>query len=291
MNPWHHLKTVGHILFDAGKRWVDDNAMRLSAAMAMYTVLAIAPLLVITIKVLGLIYGESVATGQVDQQVKDLVGPQGADAVHAMLDGAYKKPSSWLFTVISIGVLLFSASGVFNELRDSLNYVWKIKPGPEAGFIAGIRNRFQSVGMVFVIGLLLLFSQIVSTTIAIVGDRIIKEFSWLAYLIDVSLSIVIMTVLFTAIFRFLPDARIAWRDASLGALVTAVLFKLGQYLQALYFTYGASSSAAGLAGSFMVMLLWIYYSCWIFFYGAELTQVYAAWRGKPIVTDGNPAPV
>jgi len=283
------MRTFAKLLFEAAKRWRADNAMRLSASMALYTVLSLAPLLVITIKIMSALLGEEAATGEVNNQVTELLGKKGAEAVSEMVAESYKSSSGWTVAVVSMVVLLFSASAVFNELRDSLNTLWGIKPHPDAGWLAGIRNRFQSIGMVFVIGFLLLVSQGISIALSAAGDKILGGSSWLAILSDILLSLLVITALFTAIFRFLPDARIAWQDALMGGLVTAVLFKIGQYLQALYFTFGATGSAAGLAGSFMVVLLWIYYSCWIFFYGAEFTLVYAAWRGKPIRAEGRSA--
>jgi membrane protein len=277
---------LASLLWRAATQWQRDSAMRLSAAVAMYTILSLSPLLVITIKLLAVAYGERAATTQVEDQVEALLGPKGASAVEGMIRDASQPGSGILATAISLGILLFTASGVFVELRDSLNHVWGVAPKEGRGWWTAITDRFQAMGLVFAVGFLLLVSQFVATALT-AATKLFGEVGWMAIGVDLVVSTLVTAALFAILFKFLPDARIAWRDVALGAFVTAVLFKIGQYAQSLYFTNFSTESAYGAAGSFVVVLLWVYYSCWIFFYGAELTQLYATHFGHPIEPAAN----
>lgn len=279
---WDYLKDAGLSLYRAGADWMEDNAMRLSAAVAMYTILSLSPLLVITIKVLALAFGQEAASRQVQRQVEAFLGPTGGAAVEGMISETVQPGAGVLATAISLGVLLFTASGVFVEVRDSLNSLWGIAPKAGRGWWAAIRDRFQTIGMVFVIGFLLLVSQAVTTALTVLSEYVVGGPGWAAVGIDLIVSTLIVVLLFGMIFRLLPDAELRWPDVLFGAVVTAVLFKVGQYLLALYFTYGSTASVYGAAGSFVVVLLWIYYSCWILFYGAELIQVRLRLQGRSI---------
>jgi membrane protein len=289
---WGRVVKVGRALSRAAADWKDDNAMRLSAAVAMYTILSLSPLLVVTIKVLALVFGEQGASQQVQRQVESFLGPTGSDAVRGMIAETVRPGSGILATSLSLVLLLFTASGVFAELRDSLNAVWGLVPRPGRGWWAAVRDRFQSIGMVFVVGFLLLVSQAVTTALTVLSEYVGGGPGWAAIGIDLVVSTLIVALLFALIFRFMPDARLAWQDVLFGAVVTALLFKVGQYLLALYFTYGSTKSVYGAAGSFVVVLLWVYYSCWILFYGAELIQVHLRSQGRRVEPgdDARPAP-
>jgi membrane protein len=266
----------------AAEQWDADNVMRLSAAVSMYTILSLSPLLVITIKLAAVALGEERAGAIVRRQVAGQLGPEGAKAVEAMVVNATQSGGGTVAALISLGVLLFTASGVFVELRDSLNHIWGVAPRQGRGWWAAVRDRFETMGMVFVAGFLLLVSQVVATALTVLSEYVVGTPGWLAVAVDLVASTLVTGVLFAVLFRVLPDARISWEDVGLGAAVTAVLFKAGQYLQALYFTYVSTGSAYGAAGTFVVVLLWVYYSCWIFFFGAELTVVYATRHGDTI---------
>jgi membrane protein len=261
-------------------KWNQDKAMKLSAALSLYAALSLAPILVISLKALTAIFDEKVAQNQVAHQMSGLIGYAGAAAINDMLKEAAKPNSGIVATIVSVVILLFTASGVFAELQDSLNTVWNVKAREDVSWSEMIKNRFLSIAMVFVIFFLLLISMFVSTVLTALTRRWADETTLLAFVTDFFLSVLVVTVLITMLFRFLPDVRIDWRDVFLGALVTAVLFKLGQYLLALYFKYGSSTSAYGAAGSFVAVLLWVYYSGWILFFGAEFTSVYAKSRGR-----------
>lgn len=278
----HYLREAGLALYRAGVRWANDNAMRLAAAVAMYTILSLSPLLVITIKVLAVALKEDVAARQVQRQAEQFLGPTGAEAVRGMITETAKPGAGVLATVLSVVMLLFTASGVFTELRDSLNAIWGLAPRKGRGWLAAVRERFTSIGMVFVIGFLLLVSQALTTALTVLSEYVVGGPGWTAVVIDLVVSTFVVAALFAMIFRLLPDAKLSWRDALFGSVVTAVLFKVGQYLLALYFTYGTTKSAYGAAGSFVVVMLWVYYSCWILFYGAELIQVRLEAQGRKV---------
>lgn len=284
---WGDLRGAAETLYAAARAWIDDSAMRLSAAVAMYTVLSLSPLLVITIKVLAVVLGDEVASGQVRRQVEGFLGPTGAVAVEGMIVETVKPGAGLVATAISVGVLLFTASGVFVEVRDSLNAVWGIAPRSGRGWWAAVRDRFQAFGMVFAIGFLLLVSQVVTTALTVLNEHLLGGTGWAAAAIDLVTSTLLVALLFGLIFRILPDVELSWRDVLFGAVVTAFLFKLGQYVLALYFKYGSTASVYGAAGSFVVVLLWVYYSCWILFYGAELIQVRLRRQGREVTpSDG-----
>ena len=273
---------AGQLLYQAGVAWSKDNAMRLSAAVAMYTILSLSPLLVITIKVLAIAFGDEVASGYVTRQVEQFLGPTGAQSVNGMITETVKPGAGVLAAAISFGILLFTASGVFNEVRASLNQIWEIQPPPKSPWWQAIRERFLSIGMVFVVGFLLLVSLAITTILTVASEYIVGGPGWVATVIDFIVSTLVVAVLFAFIFRFLPDVRLPWSDVLFGSAVTALLFKVGQFLLALYFTYGTTASAYGAAGSFVVVMLWVYYSCWILFFGAELIQVRLQRQGRPI---------
>jgi membrane protein len=281
--PARRLRDFWRVIYQAGVMWDKDNAMRLSAAVAMYTLLALAPLLVMAIKVVGLILSEKAAGREVNRQVEGFFGPRAAAAVEDMVIAAAKSESGTVPTLISLGILLFTASGVFVELRGALNAIWGIDPKVRRGLVGLIRERLLSFGMVLGVGFLLIVSQIVTTTLTSLSEYAFEGTKWATVVSDLVASTLVITLLFAVLFRFLPDARVGWRYLTAGAFVTAVLFKIGQYLQALYFAHVATQSVYGAAGSFVVVMLWVYYSSWILLYGAELIKAYAHLHGLDIL--------
>jgi membrane protein len=239
---------------------------------------------VITIKLLTAVFHEQpdLATQHVERQIEYLAGPTTAKAISAMVADATRPGSGVLATAISTVVLLFTASGVFAELQDALNTVWSVRaqPSQKWQWWQMVRNRLLSMGMIFVIAFLLLVSQFITTALAFLTERATGEEGSFAYFVDFTASTIVITLLFACIFRFLPDVKMTWQDVLIGALLTAVLFKLGQYVLSLYFRFAATASAYGAAGSFVAVLLWVYYSCWILFFGAEFTKVFARHRGR-----------
>jgi membrane protein len=280
------VREVWTIVREAVSEWTDDNATRLSAALAFYTILSIAPLLVIVTAVVAFASDDQVAKDQLEQQMRGLAGDAGAEVLKTTAESANKKPKTGtLATVIGVVTLLFGASGVFGELQGSLNAVWDVKPKAGRGIWGTIRTRFLSFGMVLVIGFLLLVSLAVTTALNSTGDYLREQVPGLPVLMHVlnfAISFLVVAVLFALIFKFLPDAKIAWRDVWFGALVTAGLFTLGKYLIGLYLGIAAPGSAFGAAGSVVAFVIWVYYSGLIVFFGAELTQVTAKHAGRQI---------
>jgi membrane protein len=272
------------ILKETASDWMQDNAMRLSAALSLYTILSLAPLLVISLKIISVVWrNKESAQTTFMHQITLLMGSNAAGAIQAMLENGGKHGQGVIAAAISLVVLLFSASGVFGELQDSMNTIWGVKLKPNQGIWGFLRNRFLSMGMVLGIAFLLLVSMFVSTMMAAIADYVAGDTKWFAFTLDMLISFGMVTVLFAAIFKFLPDVKIAWRDVWLGAVLTAALFIVGKYCLALYFKYATPTSAFGAAGSLAAVLLWVYYSAFILFFGAEFTKVWSLHHGNRLV--------
>lgn len=286
-------KDIVGLLKDTFSEWQEDKASRLAAALAYYTVFSLAPLVIIAIAIAALVFGQEAAQGRIDEQIEGLLGSQGADAVQDMIKNSRKAEQGTIATLISVGILLFGASGVFGQLQDSLNTIWEVAPKPGRGIKGFIKDRFLSFSMVLGIGFLLLVSLILSAGLAGVGNYFGHLMPGLPFLqaLNFLLSFGIVTVLFALMFRVLPDAKIAWGDVWIGAAITSLLFTLGKYLLGLYLGNGSVGSTYGAAGSFVVLLLWVNYSAQILFFGAEFTQVYANKYGSRIVPAKNAVPV
>ena len=264
---------------------MDHKALRLSAALAYYAVFSIAPLLVITLGVAGVIWGHEAAQGQLYDQMQSYVGTQAAEAIKAMVESASGQSKGKIATVVGFVILLFGASGVFGELKDALNTIWGVKPKPGIGMRGLIRDKLLNFGMVLVIGFLLLVSLVVSATVAALShdlEYILPMPPWAWVCISSLLSFGTVAVLFAMIFKILPDAKIRWGDVVVGATITAFLFELGKTGLGWYLGRESTSHAYGAAGSVVLLLLWIYYASCILFFGAEFTQVYSQARGHKI---------
>ena len=281
-----------NLLRDTVREWREDGANRLAAALAYYTTFSLAPLLVLIIAIAGLVGGREAAQTQTMAQVQDLLGLEGREFVQGMIESASKPTTGLAATIIGTVTLLFGALGVFGELQNSLNTVWEVKPKPARGFVDGVKRfilkRLLSFTMVLGIGFLLLASLIVSAAVSAMGEYIgnrwpLADF-WLQ-LINFVISFIVVTVLFAMIFKFLPEIKIAWKDVWLGAAVTSILFSLGKFLIGLYLGRSQVGNTFGAAGSLAILLIWVYYSAQILFFGAEFTQVYASRYGSRIVPD------
>jgi len=276
------------------REWQEDNAPRLAAALAYYTTFSLAPLLILIIAIAGLIGGREAAQNQTMAQVQDLLGSQGRAFVQGMIESASQPSTGIAATVIGAVTLLLGALGVFDELQNSLNTIWDVKPKPAQGFLDGVKRfilgRLLSFTMVLGIGFLLLASLVISAALSALGQYISNTWPfvdlWLQ-LINFVISFVVIMILFAMIFKFLPEAYIAWKDVWLGAAVTSALFTLGKFLIGLYLGRSRVGSIFGAAGSLAILLIWIYYSAQILFFGAEFTQVYANLFGSKIVPDAD----
>jgi membrane protein len=246
-------------------------------------VLSIAPLLVVSIGMAGMIFGHEAARDQIAHQVHMLVGPAGGSAVLALLENAAKPAASFAATVVGFLTLLFGASGVFGELRDSLNTVWGKQTTAATGLIGMIKYRFVSFAMVLGIGFLLLVSLVLSAAISAIGKffqshlpvpEAVLQFG------SIIISFVAVTILFALLYKVVPDVHIEWQDVAIGAAVTSLLFSIGKFLIGLYLGKASVGSAYGAAGSVVVFIVWVYYSAQIFFLGAQFTRVFAERHGS-----------
>lgn len=266
----------------AGRAWWDDDAPRLGASLAYYTLFAIAPVLLVATAIAGMALGAEAVRGEIVGQLDGLVGREGARAVQSLLEGASQRRSGVLATALGAITFVVAATGAFLELQVALNTIWRVKVKPGVNLTAFLMDRVRSFGLVIAIGFLLLVSLAVTAALAALH-------AWLSQLspgvpmvwtvVSVVVGIVVTTGLFALLFRVLPDVRLRWRDVMTGALVTAVLFTIGQQLIGLYLGQGSLASSYGAAGSMMILLLWVYYSCQILLFGAEFTRVYALSRG------------
>jgi membrane protein len=282
------------LLVQTFEDWQEDKAARLAAALSFYTALSIAPLLVIVIAVTGFALGQEAARGEILGELQSVVGAESARTVNSMIDSANKPHTGIVATIFGLVVLLFGASGVFAELQGALNSIWEVEPKPGRGFWGLVRQRFLSFAMVIVLAFLLLVALVLNSALALLGRWVEGALPggpalWQGVTLAASLGVA--TVTFALVFKFLPDVKIAWRDVWTGAFVTAILFTLGKFLIGLYLGRTATASTYGAAGSVMVLLLWVYYSSQILFFGAELTQVYARMYGSRIVADEHARPI
>ncbi len=275
---WCDIKVLFGQSFE---QWSRHKGSRLGASLAFYTLLSLTPLLLVVVSIGGLLFGEKAAEGQVVWQIRELVGAQGAAAIQSLLHGTHNTTHGVIATLAGLLTLLFGASGVLVELRDALNTIWEVPPSEASGLrsiLQLIKERLFSFALVLAIGFLLLVSLVVSAWIAALGSYAagvlpIPEF--LLQAANAVVSLLVITGLFAAIYKVLPEPRIEWRDVLLGAAVTAVLFTIGKLLIGLYLGKATFASTYGAAASIVVLIVWVYYSGQIFFLGAEFTKIFA----------------
>lgn len=278
-------KLYWNILVKIIDEWSEDRAPKLGAALAYYTIFSLAPLFVIAIAVAGFLFGAEAAQGRIVAEIQSLVGKEGAVLIQDAIKKSSDSESGVLATIISIVSMLVLSSAAFIELQDSLNMIWKVKPKPGRAIKDFIKNRLLSFAMVIGIGFLLLVSLVVSAGISALNDFIGEYFSipgFVLQIINIILSLGVVFILFSAIYKVLPDVEITWKDVRIGAIVTTILFVLGKYLIGLYLGTSTVSSTFGAAGSFAIILIWVYYSAQILFLGAEFTYIYATRFGSGI---------
>lgn len=284
------LKDLWPLLKETASEWSEDGAPRLGAALAYYTVFSLAPLLIIVLFIIGLIWsGESSgAQERILTQVEGLMGPDGAEMIQTMLDSTRPGKGGGIATALGVVAMIFGATGVFAQLQSALNIIWDVVAKPGHGIKGFITTRLLSFGVVLVMGFLLLVSLVLSALLSAL-DTLTSGVSPLTQfffqVLNIIVSVGIITLLFAMIFRYLPDVEIAWRDVWVGAAITAVLFTLGKFGIGLYLGNSGTASTYGAAGSLVVLLLWVYYSAQILFFGAEFTQVYAKHHGSLIRPD------
>jgi membrane protein len=289
------IKAIPSLLKAAAVGWMDANAARVAAALAYYTLLSMAPLVVLCIAIAGFVFGESAARQHLVDQTGALVGPQAGGALTAVVANAHQSQSGGIVSsIISIAVLLFGASAVFGELQEALNTIWGVKPKPGRGILQIVRERLFSFSMVISLAFLLLVSLIVSTVLSTVGTFMSEKLPGgeaLWFILNTVISLGVTAALFATIFKVVPDVEVRWRDVWVGALFTAVLFSLGKLLLAWYLGTSTIASSYGAAGSVVALVVWVYYSAQLVFLGAEFTQAYARKFGGTIEPSKNAVPI
>jgi membrane protein len=292
MNPKHVVSLFEQTVAD----WSEDRVPRLGAALAYYSVFSIAPLLLLVIAVASHVFGEKAAEGAIVSELGETLGTPVAQAIQDMLENARNSGATSLATVLGIIILFLGASGVFGELQDALNTIWKVKPKPGRAWLTVLRERFFSFTMVVGTGFLLLVSLVISAVLAAVGQYLsnaalpggVALWQGVTWLV----SLAFIALVFALIFRVVPDVKLHWSDVWLGAVLTALLFALGKFALSLYLGWSTTTSAYGAAGSLVVLLLWVYYSAQILLFGAEFTRVYTLRYGSHfVVAADNAVPV
>jgi membrane protein len=263
-------------------QWIEDQPFQLGAALSYYTLFSLSPLVIVVIAIAGFVFGREAAEHQIVGTIQGMIGQQSAQAVQGMIQNASSQPKTGILSlVVGLLALIVGAGGVVGQLQTSLNTIWGVTPKSGLGVWGFLRHRFISFAMVLGIGFLLLVSLVISTIVSSLTQIMGPYFGGaeiVAHLFDVSISF----ILITALYKFLPDVRIEWRDVWTGAALTSILFTLGKFLIGLYLGYSGTSSTYGAAGSLITILLWVYYSSLIFFLGAEFTQVYASQYGSGV---------
>src|SRR5688572_18209652 len=288
------LRSAVELFTETLGEWYEDRAPRLGAALAYYMVFALAPGLIFIIGVAALVLGEEQARSQIIAEVRNLVGFNTAEALQATIESIRREGGGLLPTTLGVITLLFGLWGVFGELQDALNTIWGVTAKPGRGVLVIVKERFWSFAMVVGVGFLLLVSLAISAWIAAMGTfvgGVLPVPAWLLEAVNAVFSTVVIALMFAMIFKLLPDVTIAWRNVWLGATVTALLFTAGKSLIGLYLGRTAVGSAYGAAGSLVVILIWIYYSAQILFFGAEFTKVYTRRTGARVVPEKAAVPM
>ncbi|MBQ0118110.1 MAG: YihY/virulence factor BrkB family protein [Flavobacterium sp.] len=269
--------------------FLDDNVIKFSASLSYYTIFAIPPLAIIIISVCGYFYGEEAVRGELFHQIRGLVGDSAASQIQEAIKNVKMTGSSTLATIIGGATLLFGASGVFAEIQSSINYIWGFKAKPKKGILRFIINRLLSFSMVASLGFILLVSLLLNSVVNVFNDRLTYLFSdntvYLVSIVNNVLVLIIITLLFGFIYKTLPGGKIEWNETLIGSLFTAVFFMVGKYAIGLYLSTSANTNAYGAAGSILIILVWVYYSAIILYFGAVFTKEYAKLYGDGIEPD------
>jgi membrane protein len=279
-----NTRDFGLIIKKAAVSWQSDKAARLGAALAYYSAFSIGPLLLLTVGVAGLIFGKDAARGRLLSQIRSVTGNQAGEVLETMLAAGEEPGAGTIATVTGSVMLVLGAAGVFGALQDALNTIWEVEPKSDRGIWGIVQDRFLSLTMVLGFAFLLLVSLIVSSGLAAITSLLQGwwEIGVAGQVADFILSLVVIMLLFASIFKYLPDALVAWKDVWFGAAVTSFLFTVGKLAIGFYLGHSAIASAYGAAGSLAVLLVWLYYSAQIFLFGAELTKAHATLFGRAI---------
>lgn len=285
--------SVFKLFKDTYKSWDQNDPWAKSAIIAYYALFSLPSLLIITVHLAGIFFGQDAVQGRITHEIEGLIGRESADLVQAIIINSALAENSTLFILIGIGTLIFGASGVFVQLQKALNDVWGVRL-KKSGLMTTVKHRALAFGMVLVIGLLMLISLILSTLINafsdFIGNYLISLSAGLIRIINFLVSQIIITTLFATIFTLLPDVKVKWKTNLIGAAMTTLLFLIGKYLIGFYFSKSDPASAYGAAGSVVLILLWVYYTCLILFFGAEFTVNWALYKNIRIEPGDHAAP-
>lgn len=283
------LKKFWELLKETFEEWKEDKVSRLAAALSYYTIFSLPGLLLIVVAVAGFFLGQESVRQDLMGQVASVLGEDGAEAIGTMLSNAgWDEDAGIVAVVIGVVTVILAATGAFTQLQEALNTVWEVAPAPGAGIVHTLRKRILSFSLILGIAFLLLVSLVVSAALAGLGNFLESLFpgaAWLIQILNVVISFAVITLLFAMMYKYMPDAEIAWKDVLVGAALTTLLFTVGKFVLGLYLGRSGATSAYGAAGSLVLILLWVYYSAQIFLFGAEFTQVYARKYGSRVVPD------
>ncbi|RYE57736.1 MAG: YihY/virulence factor BrkB family protein [Sphingobacteriales bacterium] len=281
-----YIKKFWNVLKKAAASFIDDNGMKLSASLSYYTIFSLCPILIIIMSLAGVVFGKDAVQGRIYDQISGLVGSDAAIQVQEIIINIEKSQHGTLGAIVGAVLLIFGATGVFTEIQDSINYIWSVKAKPKKGWLKYLSNRAISFSLLVGIGFVLLVALVINALMDILNDRlekILPSYSvYLFYVLSLLLILVIISLLFTIIYKVLPDAIIAWKDAMVGAIFTTVLFLIGKFLIGYYLGNSNIGLTYGTAASIVIILLWVYYSSIILYFGAEFTRMYAIHIGKGI---------
>lgn len=285
------IKDYLNLLKEAGNDFMDDQGLKLSAALSYYTIFSLAPMLLIIITLLSLFFGEDAIRGEIFDQIRGLVGNQAATQLQEILKNAQLSNKSGVAATIGAVTLLIGATGVFAEIQSSINYIWSIKVKPKKGWLRYLKTRLISFSLIVVLGFLLLVALGVNTLVNVLSDNLAVYFSevsvYVFYILNNLLVLGVITILFAVIFKVLPDGELRWVECFVGAAFTAVLFSIGKFLISFYIGRSDLGATYGASASIIILLLWVYYSSIILYFGAEFTKVYANSDGVHIIPSKN----
>ncbi len=280
------IKKVSSLFKYAAIGFGKDNAFKLSASLSYYTIFAIGPLLIIIISLAGMVYGKVAVQGKIYLQLKDLIGSDAAMQIQNIIQNIQRSETSTIGTIVGTVILIIAATGIFTEMQDSINYIWSVKAKPKKGWLKFLSNRLLSFSLVLGLGFLLLVSLIISTLFNFLSLQLAEAFPnydlSFFHSINSLIFFVVLTGLFGVIFKVLPDAVITWKDAMIGASLTAVLFLIGKFVIGYYLGKLNLGITYGTAASIIIILSWVYYSALILFFGAEFTKMFALQAGSGI---------
>ena len=289
------LKIIAELSIATFREWWNDNIFLWAAAIAFYTIFSLAPVLMISVGIASLVFSEAQAKAQITKEIENLTGAEGGVAVRQVLSNLGQGNRSPRAIIIGLLAVVIGSTAVFANLQAALNAIWHVQPKTDRSmWKVLLRVRMRSFGIVLAVGFLLLVSMVISALLnglqAYAAEQM-AQISWVWWVANIGISYGIVTLLFATIYKYLPDVQISWSDVMIGAAITSALFSIGKYLIGLYLGQVAISSTYGAAGSFVVLLIWIYYSSVICFFGAEFTQIYAARFGRRIKPEAHAATV